>query len=129
MDIQVFKHASQSQAKVHFTRQVNKYTTSPLITWKHMTLIIDLWTEVEAQLTASLFTTCIVKHLEATLDKDVIPVILYSDGGGYHQNRNITLSKALLRVSIKYNVQIEQKYLEKDHEKMGCDSSQLLIKR
>lgn len=57
------------------------------------------------------------------------PVILFSDGCGY-ENRNVVLSNVLCRLSTKYNVTIEhQKYLERSHHQMACDSAHSLIER
>lgn len=55
-------------------------------------------------------------------------IILYSDGCGA-QNRNSILSKALLNFSMENNVCIIQKYLEKGHTQMECDSMHSTIER
>lgn len=51
----------------------------------------------------------------------MLPVILFSDGC-CAQNRNAILSNALLRLAIEKQVIINQKYLEKGHTQMECDS-------
>lgn len=87
-----------------------------------------LWNEAEADLRSSIFTTIIIKHLEKLLTIAPKPVVIFSDGCGY-QNRNSVLSNALSRLSSKYDIIIEQKYLEKGHTQMECDSTHSLIER
>lgn len=87
------------------------------------------WNETEGELEASIFTTCIVKHLEnffCLTEKK--PVIIYSDGCGY-QNRNVVLANALLNFAVKHGVTIYQKFLEKGHTQMEVDSAHALIER
>nr|CAH7760572.1 unnamed protein product [Callosobruchus chinensis] len=85
------------------------------------------WNETEGDLSSSVFTTLILNHLEEFC-KDDLPVILWSDGCGY-QNRNSTLSNALLHHAKKHNKTITQKYLEPGHTQMECDSVHSLIER
>lgn len=85
------------------------------------------WHESEGELETSVFATILIKHLtKVFLEK--IPIIIYSDGCGY-QNRNITMSNALLQFSKNQNVTIEQKFLIKGHTQMECDSDHSLIER
>ena len=86
------------------------------------------WNETAADLSASTFASCIVDFLEGLDFTGVDKVILYSDGCTY-QNRNVTLSCALLQFAMKQNVEIEQKYLEKGHTYMECDSVHATIDR
>lgn len=83
--------------------------------------------ETEGELTASIFTNFILDFIKDKCTKK-IPIILYSDGCCY-QNRNCTLSNALLNYSIKQKILIEQKYLEKGHTQMECDAVHSLIER
>lgn len=87
-----------------------------------------LWNETEGDLSASVFTTCIIEHLRINCLSDKKPIILFSDGCGY-QNRNVVLSNALLHFAIQHNVVIEQKFLEKGHTQMECDSVHAMIER
>lgn len=77
--------------------------------------------ETTSNLDASSFASCIVDNLKTALEKDVKPVILWSDGACY-QNRNSVLSNALLHLAKEKSVCIEQKYLTKGHTQMECDS-------
>lgn len=83
--------------------------------------------ETEGNLCAPTFTNFILDFIKDKCTKN-IPIILYSDGCCY-QNRNCTLSNALLNYSIKQKILIEQKYLEKGHTQMECDSVHSLIER
>ena len=77
--------------------------------------------ETNSTLEASVFASCLVDYISNTLEKKSLPVILYSDGC-CAQNRNVTLSNALLHLAIEKKVVIVQKYLEKGHTQMECDS-------
>ncbi|GAA6090909.1 uncharacterized protein LOC125141393 [Tachysurus ichikawai] len=85
-----------------------------------------VWHKGEGSLSASEFASCIVDYLSAHTEPDTF--ILWSDGCGY-QNRNAVLSNALLLFSMKKNKVVIQKYLEKGHTQMECDSVHSIIKR
>ncbi|RXN16693.1 interferon-inducible GTPase 5-like protein [Labeo rohita] len=85
-----------------------------------------VWHEGEGSLSASEFASCIVDYLSAHTEPDTF--ILWSDGCGY-QNRNAVLSNALLQFSMKKNKVVIQKYLEKGHTQMECDSVHSVIER
>lgn len=82
--------------------------------------------ECTAGLVSSVYTSCIIDCLKKTLAKEVLPIILYSDGCTA-QNRNVVLSNALLELAMDYNIQITQKILEKGHTQMEVDSSHSAI--
>lgn len=83
-----------------------------------------LWHEGEGELNANCFSsiicdflcTKIIPQLESTQQ-----IILFSDGCSA-QNRNCTLANALLNLAVEKGVCIIQKYLEKGHTQMECDS-------
>lgn len=89
-----------------------------------------LWNESEGELTgnefASILTDFIVSQLP--LRNNSNKVIIYSDGCNY-QNRCATLANALMHLAKRYNISIEQKYLEKGHTQMECDSIHSTIER
>ena len=85
------------------------------------------WNESEGDLNASTFANFVIDFIKDKCTKK-IPIILYSDGCCY-QNRNVILSNALLNYSIKNQILIEQKYLEKGHTQMECDAVHSLIER
>lgn len=85
-----------------------------------------LWHEAEGGLTADEFASIIVDFIEKEVPED--EVILFSDGCTY-QNRNAILANALLSVAIKKNKTIIQKFLEKGHTQMECDSVHSSIER
>lgn len=85
------------------------------------------WNESEADLTASVFTSIIISHLEKYCTDD-IPIVLWSDGCPY-QNRNAVLANALCNYSVKYQKVVTQKYLEPGHTQMECDSVHSVIER
>lgn len=89
----------------------------------------SLWDETEGDLSANVFATLITDFIESVLRVEAgDTVILWSDGCGY-QNRNSVLSNALLNLSIGMDITIEQKFLEKGHTQMECDSMHSTIER
>ena len=80
-----------------------------------------LWHEGEVGLSANTFASCIVDQIGDMIQDKTEEIILYSDGCGY-QNRNCTLSNALLHVSVKNNLVVTQKFLIKGHTQMEVDS-------
>lgn len=78
------------------------------------------WDESEGDLVASTFASCLVDYLEKKYQDD-LPIIIYSDGCA-NQNRNAMMSNALLQISISTKKNITQKFLEKGHTQMECDS-------
>lgn len=73
------------------------------------------------ELSAATFVSCLIDYLREHGLPNKLNIIIYSDGCTY-QNRNVTMSHALLHFSIQNNVEIEQKYLTKGHTHMECDS-------
>lgn len=90
-----------------------------------------LWNETEGGLSCNEFSTIITSFISSQLP---LPhnanklIILYSDGCCY-QNRNVTLSNALLHLAVSENIVIEQKFLEKGHTQMEADSMHSTIER
>ena len=81
------------------------------------------WTEVDGNIESSHFASIYIDHLSSILDEneDVENIIMWSDGCSA-QNRSSILSSALIALSAKYSVVIEQKYLEVGHTHMECDT-------
>ena len=79
-------------------------------------------------MTANVFTSCLIHYLTNDDLEGISNVVIYSDGCGY-QNRNVTLSNALMEFAKKRNITIEQKYLERGHTQMECDSVHSVIER
>lgn len=107
--------------------QIHNITIYNLLTHQSDNFV---WDEMAGNLTASVFTTCIIKHLRDFLDRspDIHHIIIYSDGC-FYQNRNVTLSNAILYFCEERNVTIEQKYLVVGHTQMECDATHSLIER
>ena len=78
------------------------------------------WHESEGELTANSFASCVADFIDK-LDDGVKELVIYSDGCTY-QNRNVTLSNTLLHKAFAKKITIIQKYLEKGHTQMECDS-------
>ena len=86
------------------------------------------WHEVDGELTANNYTSCLIDYLEYHVLSGTEKVKIYTDGCGY-QNRNATLSNALSAFAKRKKVVIEHKYLEKGHTHMECDSMHSVIER
>lgn len=82
--------------------------------------------ETEADLSACTFASCIVHYIKKVVSENPLPIILYSDGCNY-QNRNSVMSNALLHLSMELNIPLTQKFLEKGHTQMECDSVHSVI--
>lgn len=120
-DVESVKLAPYLQASAVYYKTklcVHNFTLYNIATKEVMCYWFD---ESNSTLEASVFASCLVDHLEKVLRQKLLPVILYSDGC-CAQNRNATLSNALLRLAIEKNIVITQKYLEKGHTHMECDS-------
>jgi len=91
-----------------------------------------LWNETECGLSSNEFSSIIIYFLEKYIINsntgNLNSIILYSDGCTY-QNRNTTLSNALLNLSINSNVTIIQKFLQRGHTQMEVDSMHSTIER
>ncbi|KAJ6639289.1 hypothetical protein Bhyg_12032 [Pseudolycoriella hygida] len=86
------------------------------------------WDETQGDLSASSFASYVIQHIQTHCLSDTLPIILYSDGCG-GQNRNYFLSNALSNFTVKNNKIIEQKWLEKGHTQMECDSAHAKIEK
>ncbi|KAK9870199.1 uncharacterized protein LOC115884776 isoform X2 [Sitophilus oryzae] len=120
-DVESVKLAPYLQASAIYYKTklcVHNFTLYNIATKEVMCYWFD---ESNSTLEASVFASCLVDHLEKVLSLKLLPVVLYSDGC-CAQNRNVTLSNALLRLAIEKNIVITQKYLEKGHTHMECDS-------
>ncbi|CAH1105519.1 unnamed protein product [Psylliodes chrysocephalus] len=85
--------------------------------------------ESEGGLTASVYASNIMNFLARGTDKHQVPYIIYSYGCT-SRNRNVTLSNALLNLALFLkNITIFQKYLERGHIQMKCDSMHSTIER
>lgn len=120
MDMQAVKLSPMLQTSALYYKtklMVHNFTIYDLRT---KNVVCYWWNESEADLTASVFATCVTDYISTYLN-DELPVIIYSDGCGY-QNRNSMMSNALLDLSVRGSREIIQKYLEKGHTQMECDS-------
>ena len=121
MDLQAVKVAPCVQASSMYYKTklaVHNFTMYNLVSQEVVCYWFD---ETEADLVASIFASCVIDTLSKKLRDRLIPVILYSDGCNY-QNRNVIMANALLRLAINTGVTITQKFLEKGHTQMECDS-------
>lgn len=85
-----------------------------------------VWHESQGALSASEFASCIVDYLSRQNEAENF--VLWSDGCGY-QNRNSILASALLCFTMESKKVVTQKYLEKGHTQMECDSIHSVIER
>lgn len=81
-----------------------------------------LWDETAADLSADVFASILYDFVsdEINFEPDD-EIIFYSDGCTY-QNRNCIVSNVFVYMEQKYQVTILQKFLEKRHTQMECDS-------
>lgn len=122
-DLMAVKLVPQMQASSLYYKMklaVHNFTVYDMETHDVMCYWFD---ESQTELVASSFASCLVDAVEELLEKSgPRPIVnIYSDGCTY-QNRNSILSNALLDLSVRQNVTINQKYLEKGHTQMEADS-------
>ena len=86
------------------------------------------WHEGEGELKASVFASCVIDYLDNVDTSNIKEIIIYSDGCTY-QNRNCTMANALLLWAATNDIVVYQKYLEKGHTQMECDSVHSVIER
>lgn len=125
MAVQLLPHCQASTIYYKMKLAIHNYTVYNLSTHEAVCYWFD---ETQCDLVASTFASCLTDAIEETLKKSLKPVIVYSDGCTA-QNRNSVLSNALLHLSMKYKISIIQKYLEKGHTQMECDSVHSVIER
>lgn len=87
-----------------------------------------LWHEGQGGLTANEFASILHKFVSELDVKEGDEVVIYSDGCTY-QNRNVVMSNMFLSCSVTKKITIVQKYLEKGHTQMECDSMHSVIER
>lgn len=90
-----------------------------------------LWNEAEGGLNSDERTILANFFIDKVIQKmgdENRHIILYTDGCTY-QNRNGTLSNALLNLAMLHNVTIEHKYLELGHTQMEVDSMHAMIEK
>lgn len=128
MDVQAVKLCPNLNASAIYYKQrlqVHNFTIYNLSTHQCTNY---WWNETNGDLSASTFASIIIHHLKTHCSTDKLPIIIYSDGCGY-QNRNHILSNALSIFAIENDKVIEQKYLEKGHTQMECDSAHAKIEK
>lgn len=87
-----------------------------------------LWHECQGGLNANEFASILYSFIMNLNTEKGDRVILYSDGCCY-QNRNSTISNMLVLCGMQKAITIIQKYLEKGHTQMECDSMHSVIER
>lgn len=125
MTVQLLPFCQASSLYFKMKLAVHNYTVYNLNSNEGICYWFD---ETQTELVASTFASCLTDVVEESLKKSLKPVIIYSDGCTA-QNRNNVMSNALLHLSVKYNIIITKKYLEKGHTQMECDSVHSVIER
>lgn len=128
MDKQAVKLSPNINASAIYFKtrlQVHNFTVYDLVSHRCTNY---WWDETEGDLSASSFASCVVQHLQMHCLSDTLPIILYSDGCG-GQNRNYYLSNGLSNFAVQNNKIVEQKWLEKGHTQMECDSAHAKIEK
>ena len=127
MDVQAVQQVPYLQASALYFKQKLAVHNFTLYNLANDDVVCYVWHEGEGELNANIFTSCVTNYLDNEIECDK-EVIIYSDGCGC-QNRNATLSNALSALANKKGISITQKYLEKGHTQMECDSVHSVIER
>ena len=104
---------------------VHNYTVYNLTTGEALCYV---WHEGEGELTGNVFASCLVDYITSMECEEGSEIVIWSDGCNY-QNRNALLSNALVHTAEKLKVVITQKFLEKGHTQMECDSVHSTIEK
>uniref|UniRef100_A0A034WBB7 Uncharacterized protein n=1 Tax=Bactrocera dorsalis TaxID=27457 RepID=A0A034WBB7_BACDO len=134
VDLQAVLMSPKSNVSTFYYRSKLQVHNLVFYNLKNQKAYCFLWHEVEGGLTAdefaSIWTYFIEKNILHNLENKNNPVniIFYSDGCTY-QNRNCTMSNALLNTSINNKITIEQKILEIGHTQMEADSVHSVVER
>lgn len=118
-------YENESSAYFELKLTAHNFTFYNMVTQDAMAFWFD---ETQATFGASMFASCLCSYTTELLDQSLNTVILYSDGCGY-QNRNAIFSNELLHISVTRKVTSVQKFLEKGHTQMECDSVHSTIER
>jgi len=110
MDVQAVQLVPYLQASAPYFRQKLAVHNSTLYNLSTNEVVCYVWHEGEGELNANVFASCVVDYLvkETGCMKEII---IYSDGCG-NQNRNVTLSNALVMQAKEQGITITQDYLE-----------------
>jgi len=127
MDVQAVQLIPYLQASALYFKQKLAVHNFTLYNLANDDVVCYVWHEGEGELNANIFASFVTSYLENETECDK-EVIIYSDGCG-NQNRNATLSNALSALARKKGISIIQKYLEKGHTQMECDSVHSVIER
>jgi hypothetical protein len=128
MDVQAVQLIPHLQASMLYFKQKLAVHNFTFYNLANKDVVCYLWHEGEGEVKANMFTSCVMHFMENEIDFVKGDVILYSDGCA-SQNRNATLSNALSYFAKQKQVTITQKYLEKGHTMMECDSVHSVIER
>lgn len=124
MDVQAVKLAPRLEASTLYYKTKLCCHNFTIFNLKNHHVTCYWFNETDADGQAATYASFLVHYLEEhflTTKDDQLPIIIYSDGCTA-QNRNSILSNALLYLSEKYHRVIIQKFLEKGHTQMECDS-------
>lgn len=122
VDLQAVLLAPRLNASANYYKTKLKVHNETFLNLITKDAVCYLWHEAVAGIESDVFASVYSNYLQREIEKrNPEKLIIWSDGCGY-QNRNIKLSNALLELSIKNSVIIEQKYLEVGHTFMEVDS-------
>lgn len=134
VDLQAVLMAPKSNVSSFYYRTKLQVHNLVFFNLKNKEAYCFLWNEAEGGLTSEDFASVWVYFIEQkvlpNLQENIesVNIIFYSDGCCY-QNRNCSLSNALLNTAITNKISIEQKILETGHTQMEADSVHSCIER
>lgn len=123
MDVQAVKLAPQIEASALYYKTKLCCHNFTIFNLKTHQVTCYWFNETEADGQAATYASFVVDYIKEYFlgAEDNIPIIIYSDGCTA-QNRNAIMANALLFLSEKFQKVIIQKFLEKGHTQMECDS-------
>ena len=134
VDLQSVLLSPKSNVSALYYKQkliVHNFTIYELKTHKGYCFI---WHEAEGGVCANEFATILCNFIATNVlsfshaGADDTEIVFYSDGCA-SQNRNSTLSNALLNLAVLYKIDLQQKILERGHTQMEVDSMHAKIEK
>lgn len=121
MDLQSVLLAPKLEASAVYYKQKLQIHNFTVYSLNNADVDLYVWHECNGGVTSNEFTSCIVDFIKKQAEAKFEHIVCISDGCGY-QNRNKTLSSALISLAKSHNITIEQLILERGHTMMEADA-------
>lgn len=129
MDVQAVLLCPYLKASALYYRRKLKLHNFTLYNLKTGAAYCYLWDETEGGVNADEFATILTHFISTEINLDVVKHVIFHSDGCTNQNRNVIMTNALLLRAHELGIKITQKFLEKGHTQMECDSIHSTIEK